>query len=110
VSDLEWRPNFVKRAMQTDRLIVPVYVEGRLSKRFYRLANWRKRLGVKANIEMLFLPDEMFRQRGEHFRLIFGKPVSVEDLRTATHGGSHAVMAREVKRMSYALAETAIGR
>ena len=47
VRDLEWRPNFIKRAVQTDRLIVPVYVEGRLSKRFYRLANWRKRLGVK---------------------------------------------------------------
>lgn len=103
VCDIDWRPNFVKRAAQTDRLIVPVYVEGRLSKRFYRLANWRKRLGIKVNIEMLFLPDEMFRQRGSHFRLIFGTPVSVEELRTATHNASLLVQAQEVKRLSYAL-------
>lgn len=104
VRDVEWRPNFIKRAVQTDRLIVPVYVEGQLSKRFYRLANWRKRLKIKVNIEMLFLPDEMFRQKGRHFKLIFGTPVSVESLRSATHGGNHMAMAQEVKRMSYALA------
>ncbi len=107
VCDLEWRPNFIKRAVQNDRMVVPVHVEGHLSKRFYRLANWRKRLGVKANIEMLFLPDEMFRQKGEHFRLIFGKPVSVEQLRAATGGGGYPAMAQEVKRMSYALAAQA---
>ena len=105
VRDLDWRPNFVKRAEQTGRLIVPVYVEGRLSKRFYRWARWRKRLNVKGNIEQIFLPDEMFRQRGEHFRLIFGAPVSVDELRAATDGGNYLAMAAEVRRMSYALAE-----
>ncbi len=104
VADLEWRPNFVKRAAQTGRLIVPVYVEGRLSRRFYSWARWRKRLGVKVNIEQIFLPDEMFRQRGQHFRLIFGKPVTVEELRTATGGGGYSAMAAEVRRHSYALA------
>ncbi len=104
VRDLEWRPNFIKRAVQTDRQIVPVYVEGRLSKRFYRVANWRKRLGIKVNIEMLLLPDEMFRQKGRHFKLIFGEPVGTETLREMTHGGSYMVQAQEVRRMSYDLA------
>jgi putative hemolysin len=110
VADVEWRPNFVKRAVQTDRLIVPVYVEGRLSKRFYRWARWRKRLGLKVNIEQVFLPDEMFRQRGQHFRLIFGTPVSAEELRAATSdgtgtgGGNYLAMAAEVRRYSYSLA------
>jgi putative hemolysin len=104
VADVEWRPNFVKRAAQTGRLIVPVYVEGRLSKRFYTWARWRKRLGVKVNVEQIFLPDEMFRQRGGHFRLIFGSPVSVEELRAAD-GSSLLAQAAEVRRLSYALAQ-----
>ena len=103
VADIEWRPNFIKRAAQTDRLIVPVYVEGRLSKRFYRWARWRKRLGVKFNIEQIFLPDEMFRQRGQHFRLIFGEPVSVEELRAATGVTDPRLLAAEVRRRSYEL-------
>jgi putative hemolysin len=101
VADVDWRPNFVKRASQTGRQIVPVYVEGRLSKRFYRWARWRKRLGLKANIEQVWLPDEMFRQRGSHFKLIFGEPVSVEQLRIATEGGNPAAMAAELRRLVY---------
>ncbi len=100
VCDLEWRPNFVKRAVQTGREIVPVYVEGRLSKRFYRLAEWRKRLGIKANVEMLLLPDEMFRQRGKHFKLIFGAPITVEELAGI---GDYYAQAQEVKRRVYEL-------
>jgi putative hemolysin len=107
VADIEWRPNFVKRAVQTDRQIVPVYVEGRLSRRFYRWARWRKALGIKVNIEQVFLPDEMFRQSGEHFRLIFGEPVSVSELREVTGGSDYFAMAAEVRRRSYALAERA---
>ncbi|MDR2890219.1 MAG: acyltransferase [Alistipes sp.] len=103
ICDIDWRPNFIKRAEQTDRLIVPVYVEGRLSSRFYRVAEWRKRLGIKVNIEMVLLPDEMFRQKGNHFRLVFGEPVSVDRLRTAVEDGFFE-QAREVKRRSYALA------
>lgn len=102
IQDYEWRPNFIKRAAQTNRLIVPVYVEGRLSKRFYRISNVRKRLGIKANIEMLYLPDEMFRQRGQHFRLIFGEPVDPAILKQA---GDYFMQAQEVRRMSYALGE-----
>ena len=32
-------------------------------------------VGIRANLEMLYLPDEMFRQRGKDFRIRFGKPV-----------------------------------
>lgn len=103
ICDVDWRPNFIKRAAQTDRLIVPVHVEGRLSDRFYRWARWRKRLGIKVNVEQIFLPDEMFRQRGRHFRLIFGTPVSVSELREKV-GGDIRAMALEVQRMSYELA------
>jgi putative hemolysin len=112
VEDLDWRPNFIKRASQTGRSIVPVYVEGRLSKRFYRWAKWRKRLGIKGNVEMLLLPSEMFGQKGRHFRLIFGSPISVDDLRADVAAGSvvgspvpnDVALAAEVKRRAYSLA------
>ena len=75
VSDTPWRLNFIKRAHASGRKIVPLYVEGRLSDFFYRIARLRERLGIKLNVEMLWLPDEMFRQRGKDFRIRFGKPV-----------------------------------
>lgn len=40
-----------------------MFVEGRLSNFFYRVARLRVMLGLKLNIEMLWLPDEMFSQR-----------------------------------------------
>lgn len=80
VADLEWRKNFIKQAHSTDRQVVPVFVEGQLSNRFYRIANLRKKLGIKFNAEMILLVDEMVRQRGQTFTLRFGKPISTEEL------------------------------
>ena len=75
VRDLEWKPNFVKKAAAYGRDVVPVYFNGRLSDFFYRLSNLRTALGIKANIEMLYLADEMFRQAGSDFEIIIGRPI-----------------------------------
>lgn len=75
IKDLEWKKTFVKKAVQYHRDITPVYVDAKNTNRFYRIANWRKKLGIKFNIEMALLPDEMFRQRGKTIRLVFGKPI-----------------------------------
>lgn len=80
ITDLEWHTNFVKKSLQHNRTVVPAFVEGRLSKRFYRIANWRKFFGIKVNIEMLFLVDEMFRQKGKHIVLHIGEPIAPEVL------------------------------
>lgn len=80
ITDLEWKTNFVKKAIQYERDLVPVYVEGGLSKRFYRIHQFRQFFGIKANIEMLYLVDEMFRQKGKNFKITFGKPVSYKTL------------------------------
>ena len=66
---------FRKTGLAAKRDIVPVFVEGTLSNRFYRAANIRKRLGIKFNFELILLVDEMFRQKGKHFTLHFGQPV-----------------------------------
>ena len=67
-----------------DQLIVPVHIDGELSNFFYRLANFRKFLGIKANIEMLYLADEMFRQKGKHIQFTVGKPIEAKTLDTKT--------------------------
>lgn len=76
IIDPEWKKNFIAKAVQYHRDIVPVYFEGRNSNFFYNLANIRTKLGIKLNIEMLYLADEFFKQRGAHFTVRIGKPIS----------------------------------
>ena len=99
VEDLPWRPNFIKQAVANRRDVVPVHFDGRLSGFFYNLANLRKRLGVKANIEMLYLADEMFKQGGSHFDIAIGEPISWQSL----EGRKPAEEALRIRRISYAL-------
>ena len=75
IVDLDWKKSFVQKAVQYKRDIVPVYFEGQNSARFYRLANWRKSLGIKMNYEMIYLPDEMFKARHSTFHIYIGEPM-----------------------------------
>ena len=81
IRDLPWKHSFVRQAITTERDVVPVYFAGGLSNFFYRLSSIRKKLGIKANIEMIYLPDEMFKQAGDHFVAHFGEPVSWQELK-----------------------------
>ncbi|MDE6445685.1 MAG: acyltransferase [Alistipes sp.] len=103
VADTEWKTSFLKKAAASGRTIVPVFVEGRLSDFFYRVDRIRKALGVKFNIEMLWLPDEMFSQGGKHFRLVFGDPISAAELRDF---GSLREQTEEIRRKTYFLEKT----
>lgn len=75
IRDLEWKKTFVTKSRENERDIIPVHITGKNSNWFYNLANWRKRLGIKANIEMLYLVDEMFKQNNKNIHIIFGKPI-----------------------------------
>lgn len=75
IRDLPWNKSFINKAIKYNKPIIPVFIEGQNSNFFYNFAKWRKRIGIKANIEMLFLPDEMFKQRGNTIKLHFGKPI-----------------------------------
>lgn len=75
IVDLDWKKTFITKSKRYKRDIIPVYFEGRNSNFFYNLANWRTRLGIKSNIEMLYLVDEMFKQKNEDIVITFGKPV-----------------------------------
>lgn len=75
IKDLTWHKSFISKAIQHKRDVVPAYFSGRNSNFFYNLANIRKFLGIKGNIEMLYLADEMFKQKGKEISLTFGKPI-----------------------------------
>ena len=75
IHDIPWGKTFVTRIIKSHRDVVPVRFIGQNSPRFYRIATWCKRLRLKFNIAMLFLPDEMFRTRGQHYHVVFGQPI-----------------------------------
>lgn len=75
ITDLEWQTNFYKKAFISGRKIVPINFSGRNSMFFYRLAKLRKFLGIKFNVEMIFLPNEMFKQRSSDFNVTIGTPI-----------------------------------
>ena len=75
IKDLEWKKSFITRSILYNKPIIPLYIDGKNSSFFYNFALWRKRLGIKANIEMFFLPDEMFSLTNKNIHLKFGTPI-----------------------------------
>lgn len=75
IQDLEWHKNFIQRAREYQRDVVPVYFEGQNSRFFYTLAYIRKMLHIPVNIEMLYLVDEMYGAHGKHFRVQVLPPI-----------------------------------
>lgn len=84
VSDLQWQKAFLQKALEYDRDIIPVRFVALNRKRFYRLAKWRKKLGIKVNIEQATLPAELCAARGKKFRIIFGSPLNIQNLKSST--------------------------
>ncbi len=75
IHDLPWSKTFVTKSVETHRDVVPIHFGGRNSNRFYRIANICKRLGLKVNIAMLYLVDEMYKNTHKTFEVTIGKPI-----------------------------------
>lgn len=75
IHDLDWKKTFITKSVETQRDVVPIHFSGENSNRFYRIANICKRLGIKFNIAMLFLVDEMYKNVHKTFRVTIGKPI-----------------------------------
>ena len=80
VRDLVWKKTFLTLAKANDRIIVPLHIEGHLSNFFYRLSNIRSKMGIKANIEMLYLSNELFKLRNSTITMTFGDPIRALDI------------------------------
>jgi putative hemolysin len=100
IKDLEWRKSFISKAQQYNKPVVPCFIEGRNSSFFYNLSLWRRRLGIKANIEMFYLVDEMFRQQNKTITIIFDQPIPAA---TFDRSRSQKEWAELMKQHVYAL-------
>lgn len=102
IIDLDWNKNFVQKSVQYQRDVVPMYFKGQNSTFFYRLEKFREMIGSKVNFEMLFLVDEVFKQRGNTFTLYIGEPVSWQTFNSTK---TPRQWAQTVKEMVYKLPE-----
>jgi len=75
IYDLDWKKMFIVKAVEYQRDVVPVYIDAKNSTLFYAIANIRQWLKIKFNIEMLFLPHEMFSSKNTTFTIYFGNPI-----------------------------------
>jgi len=83
VQDLEWKRTFVTYARSLDRTVIPIKIDGQLSPFFYRLSRLRRFFRIKANIEMLYLADELFKQRNKTLTFTVGKAIKMNQFDTS---------------------------
>ncbi|MBQ7041231.1 MAG: 1-acyl-sn-glycerol-3-phosphate acyltransferase [Muribaculaceae bacterium] len=100
VRDLKWRKMFVNKSIEYHRDIIPMYFDAENSSFFYKFAKLRVRLGLKFNIEMIYLPREIFRSENAKFSIKIGNSISWENL---MRGKNALRQAAEIKDIVYNL-------
>jgi len=106
IRDVDWQKSIISKAKQSKRDLIPMHVSGRCSNFFYNLANLRKFLGIKTNIEMFFLPNESYKHRNKHFVITFGKTIPYQ---TFDKRFTPLQWAARVKDYAYSLVENPEG-
>ncbi len=104
IQDLTWQKAFVTKAIEYDRKIVPVRFEALNRARFYNIARWRKKIGLRVNIEQILLPAELCASHGARFRIIFGKPITAGWMQEKIEAGqSPTAIAAAIRKIVYEL-------
>lgn len=75
IRDLQWKKSFIAKAKKYKKDVLPCFIGGKNSRFFYNLASWRKKVGIKANIEMFYLADELYKQRGQKVVITIGERI-----------------------------------
>ena len=75
IRDLAWKKTVITKSVSSQRDVVPIYFSGHNSNFFYILANICKWLHIKFNVAMLFLVDEMYKNRNKTFTIKIGEPI-----------------------------------
>ncbi len=96
IQDLEWKKTFVLYARELNRTIIPIHIEGELTPFFYRVSKLRKWLGIKANVEMLWLSDELFKQRNKEIKITIGNPISGNEIDSKLNNFEAAQQIRKI--------------
>jgi putative hemolysin len=98
IKDLEWKKSFITKSKKYQRNIIPVRISGQNTNWFYNLSNFRKKIGIKANIEMIYLPDEMYKQNNQTVEITLGMPIPWQ---TFDEQMSEQAWAQQVKEYIY---------
>ncbi len=101
--DGPWEKMPVRMALAHDRPIVPVFIDGRLSWRFYALARARRLLGVRLNLEMLLLVGEMLHPATPQLAITLGQPIPPRHLQEL--GDTDRDRAAHLRGLCYGLAQ-----
>lgn len=80
IEDLEWKRSYINQAIKYERDILPLFFEGKNTPLFYKIANLRKKLGIKFNYETVLLPREMFKKENSQFNIFIGEPITHQQL------------------------------
>lgn len=92
IRDLPWNKTFITKSVQHQRDVVPIYFSGRNSNKFYTIANISKMFGLKFNLAMLYLVDELFKNQHKTFEVHIGRPIpwqTFDRSRTATQWAAY---------------------
>lgn len=100
VQDPEWKKMFVAKARLHRRTIVPVFCSGQSSEFFLKFSNFRKKIGIKSNIELILFPREMFKYEGKKIDITVGKPISIDSL---GRNKSDYAIAQDIREIVYGL-------
>lgn len=101
IKDLKWNKMFVTKSAESGRDIIPLHCYSRNSDFFYKFAQWRERLGMKFNLEMICLPKEFVEPQQQELIFHAGEPIPAS---TLPRGGAAAVrLAAEIRDLVYTL-------
>ena len=75
VTEQPWKKMFITQSRKYERDVVPVHMSGYNSKLFMFLTSFSKFIGLKFNIGMFMLVDELFKKQHKTFVITFGKPI-----------------------------------
>lgn len=100
VEDLQWRKMFVNKCSEYHRNVIPAFFDGENSPFFYKFAKLRTGIGLRFNIEMIYLPREVFLSAGSNYSIKIGKPIGWE---TLDAGKGALAQAEEIKQIVYNL-------
>ena len=102
IADLKWQKMFAAKSIEYHRDVIPLYFNGKNSPFFYNFAKLRTRLGIKFNIEMIYLPREMVRSENSTYSISIGSPIAWQTLQDI-HGNNMQAKVDEVRRIVYNL-------
>ncbi len=70
-----WKKAFITQACRYKRDVIPMHMSGHNSGLYYFWSRVSRFFGLKFNIGMIMLVDELFKQKHHHFVITLGEPI-----------------------------------